>query len=136
MKIMKWYFCFILFRKVYHRIANKMKIAVENSICFSVLQMCSIASLRKAAYSIDDIKFVSVIDFQNVAKRSMKWIALNEITICFFLLGGNYPTFDCLKSIFVRTVRWWRFWTGLALFPNGAFGDSSGPCISLLSAYS
>lgn len=45
------------------------------------------------------------------------------------------PTFDCLKSMLVRTVRWCNGCNGLALLPNGAFGDCSEPCISLLNAY-
>ena len=40
-----------------------------------------------------------------------------------------------LKSIFVRTVRWCRGCSGLALLPRGAFGIVSGPCISFRSAY-
>lgn len=71
------------------------------------------------------LKLTSTIDL-----NGLKWFAKwwSNYLILFF-------TFDCLKSMFVRTVRWWRFWTGLALFPNGAFGVCSDPCISLRNAY-
>lgn len=44
-------------------------------------------------------------------------------------------TFAFWKSIFVRTVRWWRGCNGRALFPSGALGVCSEPCINRLNAY-
>ena len=44
-------------------------------------------------------------------------------------------TFAFWKSIFVLTVRWCKGCNGLALFPKGAFGDCSEPCIKRLNAY-
>lgn len=41
-----------------------------------------------------------------------------------------------LKSMFVRTGRWWSGWGGLKLFPSGAFGWSLSPCINCRSARS
>lgn len=75
------------------------------------------------------LKLTSTIDL-NGLKRFAKW--WSNYLILFFT---RFFTFDCLKSMFVRTVRWWRFWTGLALFPNGAFGVCSDPCINLRNAY-
>lgn len=44
-------------------------------------------------------------------------------------------TSEFLKLIFVRIVLWWSGWTGRALFPRGAFGASSDPCINFLNEY-
>lgn len=57
------------------------------------------------------------------------------------LPGGNKSsikkvlTSEFLKLIFVRIVLWWSGWTGRALFPSGAFGASSDPCINFLNEY-
>lgn len=41
-----------------------------------------------------------------------------------------------LKSMFVRTGRWWSGCGGLKLFPSGAFGWSLSPCINCRNARS
>lgn len=64
---------------------------------------------------------------------------LNALILLYYLHYlsgfGFVITFAFWKSIFVRTVRWWRGCNGRALFPSGALGVCSEPCINRLNAY-